>query len=127
MVVDDNCWRSWNKLYFWASVHMDFDVFLNFDLQIYYWNITKPYRPVIVRGEKRRKRRAVVFGVYPTEQKPYMAEYVIGSDVNSLKNLSNLIPAIRYRAYITAFNSAGEGPRSQTVVFETRGTSESRL
>ena len=55
-----------------------------------------------------------------------MVEYLIGSDVNNLKNVSGLIPALRYQAYITAFNSAGEGPRSSTIVFETRVTSESQ-
>ncbi|XP_065067285.1 fibronectin type III domain-containing protein-like isoform X2 [Rhopilema esculentum] len=91
--------------------------------RIYYWNITKPYRPEIKRGvDRRRKRRSVVFGQYPTEQKPYVVEYLVGSDTKLLRNVSELIPALRYRAYITAFNSGGEGPKSDAIVFETRAT-----
>ena len=66
----------------------------------------------------------MVFGEYPTEVKPYVAEYLVGSDVNYLQNISRLVPALRYRAYITAFNSGGEGPKSPAIVFETRATSE---
>ena len=66
----------------------------------------------------------MVFGQYPTEQKPYVVEYLVGSDTKLLRNVSGLIPALRYRAYITAFNSGGEGPKSDAIVFETRATSE---
>eukprot|EP00794_Sanderia_malayensis_P005991 gene5991-6687_t len=89
--------------------------------RIYYWNVTAPFRPVLTRGLKKRRRRRAV-DLAPTAAKPAVVEYLVGSDTRLLQNISGLVPALRYHVYMTAFNSGGEGPRSNVLVFETRAT-----
>ncbi len=98
---------------------------VDFIFQIYYWNTTAPFRPVITRGlkKKRRRRRSIETSV-PTAEKPHMVEYLVGTELRMSQNISGLVPSLRYHAYVTAFNTGGEGPKSGVLVFETRATSK---